>query len=110
MPLLPKSLTGQELLNRIINERRVELAFEEARYFDVRRLHKPDEDLSATDKWVTAMHITRNADGSYTYKRGQVNGQARNCWQNKWLKTAIPLNEVNRVIAITGENWQNPGW
>lgn len=110
MPDLPSTLTGQELLNRIINERRVELAFEEARYFDVRRLHKPDEDLSATDKWVTAMHITRNADGSYTYKRGQVNGQARNCWQNKWLKTAIPLNEVNRVIAITGENWQNPGW
>lgn len=110
MPDLPANLSGTELLNRIINERRVELAFEEARYFDVRRLHKPDEDLSATDKWVTAMHVTRIGDNNFKYERGQVNGQPRNCWENKWLKTAIPLTEVNRIIAITGENWQNPGW
>ncbi len=110
MPDIPSSTTGQELINRIIMERRVELAFEEARYYDVRRLHKPDEDLSSTDKWVTAMHITRNADGSFTYKRGQVNGNPRLCYSNKWLKVPIPLNEVNRILAITGENWQNPGW
>ena len=110
MPNLPESLTGAELLKRIIHERRVELALEEARFFDVRRLHLPTEDLSKTDKWVTAAKITRNADGTFTYDRQQVNGKSRLCYANKWLKAPIPLSEVNGIIAITGENWQNPGW
>ena len=110
MPDLPASLTGDALLKRIINERRVELALEEARYFDVRRLHLPNEDLSTTDKWVTAAKITRNADGTFVYGRQSVNGNPRLCYTNKWLKAAIPLNEINRIISITGENWQNPGW
>lgn len=110
MPDIASNLTGQELLNRIINERRVELALEEARYFDVRRLHKPTDDLSNTDKWVTAAKIIRNSDGTYTYARKSVNGNPRLCYSNKWLKSPIPLVEVNRVLSITGENWQNKGW
>jgi hypothetical protein len=110
MPDLPSGLAGQALLDRIYNERRVEFALEEQRYFDVRRLHKPNEDLSTTDKWVTAAKIIRNADGTYTYGRQQVNGNARQCWSNRWLKWPIPLDEVSKVQAITGENWQNPGW
>jgi hypothetical protein len=110
MPDLPSNLTGQDLLDRIYNERRVEFALEEQRYFDVRRLHKPDEDLSTTDKWVTAANIVRNADGTYTYGRKSVNGNERQCWSNKWLKWPIPLSEVSKVQAITGDDWQNPGW
>lgn len=110
MPDLPSTLTGDDLLNRIYNERRVEFALEEQRYFDVRRLHKPDEDLSTTDKWVTAANITRNSNGTYTYSRKSVNGNERLCWANKWLKSPIPLVEINRIIAITGDNWQNTGW
>lgn len=110
MPDLPTTLTGDDLLNRIINERRVELALEEARYFDVRRLHKSTENLTNTDKWVTAASIIRNTDGTYTYGRKSVNGTERQCWSNKWLKCPIPLDEVNRIIAITGDDWQNPGW
>ncbi|MCI1684439.1 MAG: RagB/SusD family nutrient uptake outer membrane protein [Prevotella sp.] len=110
MPDLPSGLSGDDLLNRIYNERRVELACEENRYFDVRRLHKSDEDLSKTDKWVTAANIIRNADGTFTYGRKQVNGKNRQCYSNKWLKCPIPLDEVNNIIALTGDNWQNPGW
>lgn len=110
MPNIPVNTTGQDLLNRIINERRVELALEEARYFDVRRLHKPDEDLAKTDKWVTAAQIIRNSDGTYTYSRKPVTNVPRQCYTNRWLKSPIPLDEVNRIIAITGDNWQNPGW
>jgi hypothetical protein len=110
MPSLPSSLTGDALIKRIINERRVELALEEARFFDVRRLHLPNENLSKTDKWVTAAKITRNTDGSFTYARKSVNGNPRLCYSNKWLKTAIPLKEINNIISISGENWQNPGW
>lgn len=108
MPDLP-TLTGQALLNRIYNERRVELALEGFRYFDVRRLLKSDGDLSSTDKYVTSMVITRTSTGTYTYNRQAYNG-VRACYENKWLKLPIPLTEVNTILAITGENWQNPGW
>lgn len=110
MPDLPSDLTGQALLNRIYNERRVEFALEEQRYFDVRRLHNPSEDLSTTDKWVTAAKITRNADGTFVYDRQQVNGNQRQCWSNKWLKWPFPADDINKIEAATGDNWQNPGW
>lgn len=110
MPELPSGLSQSQLRLRIRNERRVELALEGFRYFDVRRWSSPDGDLAKTDRWVTAAKITRNADGSYTYSRKQVNGNERKCYTNKYLKVAIPLTEVNNVLAITGENWQNPGW
>lgn len=108
MPGLPAGLTGDALRQRIHNERRVELALEGNRYFDVRRWHKPDEDLSDTDRWVTAAHITHMNDGSYKYERTTI--KERQCYTNKWLKMPVPLSEVNNMRAITGEDWQNPGW
>ena len=92
--------------------RRVELALEGNRYFDVRRWHKPDEDLSATDRWITGAHITHyfKADGSHGYIYERTILKERQCYTNKWLKMPIPLTEVNNMRAITGEDWQNPGW
>lgn len=37
MPKIPDEVTGEDLRRRLYNERRVEFAFEEHRYFDVRR-------------------------------------------------------------------------
>lgn len=108
MPAVPASVTGNALILRIHNERRVEFALEGNRYFDVRRWQSPEGDLSATDRWITGAHITHMKDGSYKYERTTL--KERNCWSNKWLKVAIPLTEVNNMISITGENWQNPGW
>lgn len=108
MPGLPAGLSGENLRQRIHNERRVEFALEGNRYFDVRRWHKPDEDLSATDRWITGAHITHMQDGTYKYERTIL--KERQCYTNKWLKMPIPLSEVNNMRAITGEDWQNPGW
>lgn len=108
MPGLPAGLSGENLRQRIHNERRVEFALEGNRYFDVRRWHKPDEDLSATDRWITGAHITHMQDGTYKYERTIL--KERQCYTNKWLKMPIPLTEVNNMRAITGEDWQNPGW
>lgn len=110
MPALPDNLSQRELIMRVRHERRVELAMEENRYFDVRRWTQPDGDLSATDRWVTAMEITRNADGTFTYKRRPVRTEDRKNYTNKFLWLPVPLAEANRLISITGENWQNPGW
>ncbi|MDR0698569.1 MAG: RagB/SusD family nutrient uptake outer membrane protein [Tannerella sp.] len=110
MPDLPAGLSKDALILRIHNERRVELALEGHRYFDVRRWSAPNGDLAKTDRWVTAAYITRKSDGTYVYDRAQVNGNERKCYTNKYLKVAIPLGEVNNMIAISGENWQNPEW
>lgn len=109
MPNLPSGLSKDELILRIRNERRVELALEGYRYFDVRRWNTPDGNLEKTDRWITAMWITRNADGSYTYKRGPVSRE-RLCWSQKYMWLPVPMNEVNIMKAHTGEDWQNPGW
>ena len=109
MPDLPAGLSKDQLLLRIRNERRVELAFEAHRYFDVRRMSKPTDNLEKTDRWITAAHITRNSDGTYKYERGPVSKE-RLCYTNKFLWFPVPLNDVNIMLALTGDNWQNPGW
>lgn len=110
MPELPLSLPQDELIQRIRNERRVELALEENRYFDVRRWTLPSGDLSETDRWITAVEIIRNEDGTYTYGRRTVREVERKNYTNKFLWVPIPLNEANRLQSITGMNWQTPGW
>ncbi|MBW8323963.1 MAG: RagB/SusD family nutrient uptake outer membrane protein [Prolixibacteraceae bacterium] len=110
MPDLPTGLSKEELILRVRQERRVELAMEENRYFDVRRWCTPTGDLSKTDKWITAAEITRNSDGTYTYGRRTVRSTERKCYTNKFLWVPMPLAEANRLKAITGEDWQNAGW
>lgn len=110
MPPIPVGLSQEELVTRIKHERRVELAMEEHRYFDVRRWTSPGGDLSETDKWITAMEITRHPDGTYTYDRRPVRETPRKNYTSKWLRIPIPLDEANRLMSITGENWQRPGW
>ncbi|MBE8713726.1 RagB/SusD family nutrient uptake outer membrane protein [Sphingobacterium hungaricum] len=110
MPPIPSGLSKEDLLLRIKNERRVELAFEENRYFDVRRWSNPTDDLSETDAWVTAAEITRNPNGSYTYRRRTVRALSRSNFSNRSLLMPIPLLEADRLRSITGLNWQNPGW
>jgi hypothetical protein len=66
--------------------------------------------LSKTDKWLTAAKITRKTDGTFIFERDNVVPIPRECYTNKYLKVAIPLAEANRLKAITGVDWQNPGW
>ncbi|HWK58871.1 MAG TPA: RagB/SusD family nutrient uptake outer membrane protein [Parapedobacter sp.] len=109
MPELPQGLSKDQLLLRIRNERRVELAFEAHRYFDVRRWNTPDGNLEKTDRWITAVDITRNGDGSYTYARVPVSRE-RLSYARKFMWFPIPLDDANIMIGLTGENWQNPEW
>ncbi len=121
----PTGLTVTDARFIVRNERRVEMAYEENRYFDNRRYQKPDGDLSATDRFVTAMWIIRSATTpyTYTYKRCVVgdswnattnswigSGQERACYTNKYLLWPIELNEAKRLYGATGVLWQNPGW
>jgi hypothetical protein len=110
MPDLPANLSGEDLILRIHNERRVELAWEETRFFDLRRRQKPDGDLSETCKWFTAMVITQKPDGTLAYSRQSISSSERGGWQNRDLLFPLPAGEASLLDDLTGEKWQNPGW
>lgn len=102
MPDLPQGLTQAEMRRRIRNERRVEFAFEEHRFWDVRRWQILDQ----TDKVVTGMEPIRKGDGGFDYERFVV--RTTNVWQNKYLLFPIPVRDASIIpdFAIR----QNPGW
>lgn len=100
------TVSGNDFRLRMCNERRIELAFEEHRFFDVRRWTSPDGDLSATDRRVSGMRIEGNG-AVKTYTRFSYD---RKCYTNKYLKYPIGIDEVSKMLSHTGENWQNDGW
>ena len=86
-------------LQKIYDERRIELAFEEARYFDLRRWMKTDV-LTET---IKGMRIDNNA-GALTYTEITVDNQR--VFEEKMYFAPIPKNEILVFPAIA----QNPGW
>ena len=103
---MPAVVDSKNYLLRLHNERRVELAFEEHRFFDVRRWTQPQSDLFPTDRKVGGMKITFE-DGRKTYQRFVLD---RQCYTNKYLMYPLNIEEVKKMAFLTGENWQNPGW
>ena len=103
MPAIEQGLSKENFEKRYRNERRVELAFEEHRFFDVRRW----KILGETDKFVTGMRITKSGD-DFTYSRIKL--QDRNTQADRYLMFPIDQMEASKMESITGESWQNPGW
>ncbi|MFZ4261002.1 RagB/SusD family nutrient uptake outer membrane protein [Sphingobacterium sp. HJSM2_6] len=90
---------------RYKNERRVELAFEGKRFFDVRRWQTPDGSLSETEKILSGIEINSNQTVNTRKPLRE-----RMSHSNKYLMFPIPYDEVQKVNRLTGENWQNQGW
>ena len=98
MPNLPSSLTKDGLRERIRNERRVELAFEGHRFWDVRRWMIAEETL---DTPVHGVEISKRG-GTFQYKSVEVEDRT---FDTRMYFYPIPQSEIN----ITG--WpQNPMW
>lgn len=90
--------TGQALIERYQNERRVELAFEQHRYFDVRRwMIAPD----VLDRDAHGILIEVPFGGSPNYTVNKVQDRA---WSNKMYFLPIILDEINRNSNLV----QNP--
>src|SRR5690606_41934032 len=100
---IPAGLSKEEFEKRYRNERRVELAFEEHRIFDVRRW----KILDKTDRLVTGMRIQQQANEK-TYTRFKFTNRGSS--SDKFLLYPIDQTEINKVFELTGQNWQNPGW
>jgi hypothetical protein len=103
MPPFPAGLSKADFEKKYRNERRVEFAFEEVRYFDVRRW----QILPETERYTTGMLITENGSGGFNYTRI---GFERGSYLNKYYFYPIPQPEVNKMQDHTGTNWQNPDW
>ncbi|HEY9260569.1 RagB/SusD family nutrient uptake outer membrane protein [Chitinophaga sp.] len=90
MPSLPTGLSQDSMRIRIRNERRIELAFEEHRYYDVRRWMIAGE----TEKVpIYGIRPTKQGDGTITYT--VITALARNFDPAKNYWAPIPQSEIN---------------
>ena len=101
-PNLPVGLAADQFETRLRNERRVEFAFEEHRYFDLRRwtLNQNYEGV------VTGMKIT-GTSAPFTYERFVVGKRA--VTEDKYRMWPLSLQEEQRFSSL-GIDMQNPGW
>ncbi|MCL6102913.1 MAG: RagB/SusD family nutrient uptake outer membrane protein [Bacteroidetes bacterium] len=98
MPGFPAGMTKEDFRNKLRNERRVELAFEDHRFWDIRRW-KTGSSTTA----IYGVEVTKDNSNSISYKRKLVETRV---WDDKMNLYPISQNELylNKGLA------QNPGW
>jgi len=95
---LKVNMTSDEMREAIHNERRVELAFEGQRFFDVRRwMIAPQTD----SQMMTGMEITLGTNGVKVYKRFNVR---QHIWRPAMYFWPIPYSETSKSPDLM----QNP--
>lgn len=99
MPVLPSGLSQDQIRVRIWNERRVELAFEEHRFYDVRRwkIASETENISAY-----GMDIVKNGTGNLQYTRKIAIDGRHFEEKNYWLP--IPRTEIQSSGGLLQQN------
>lgn len=98
MPGFPAGLSKEEFREKLRNERRVELAFEDHRFWDVRRWK-----IGNTTKDIYGMKITKAQDQTFNYEKVLVENRV---WDDKMYLYPIPQSEIYKNNKLT----QNPGW
>ena len=100
MPKVNDDVTQDELREIIRLERRIELAFEEHRFWDVRRWK-----IGTTlKKSIDGIQIIKNPDDSYTFNRSV--GIEPRVFESRHYFYPIPQSERNRNTNLE----QNPSW
>lgn len=90
-------ISEAELIEKIRMERRVELAFETHRWFDIRRWKVVEENMGD----MHGMSIDKNGEEFY-----QRTVAATHVWKDEYYWWPIPQYEMDRANLIV----QNPGW
>lgn len=94
---MPPFEGSKDFFNRYVRERMVELAFEEHRFWDVRRWKKGAECFSKVD----VMEVTKAGD-TFNYRRKTID----RAWDDKMYFFPIPAKE----LAVNKNLTQNIGW
>ncbi|WP_192085478.1 RagB/SusD family nutrient uptake outer membrane protein [Algoriphagus sp. Y33] len=93
--------TQEKFREAIRRERAVELAFEEHRFFDVRRWRiAGEEGVMAGEMW--GLNIYQLDDDQYVYRREPFETRV---WDDKMYLYPLPQQEIDKGYLI-----QNPGW
>lgn len=93
-----------EMRKYIKLQRRLELAFEEHRFWDLRRWKDAEE---ALNKPVYGMRITKEGDGTYTYTKFEADYRV---FDEKMYWYPIPRDEILKYQNAGKNITQNPGW
>jgi hypothetical protein len=94
---------GTALMKRYRNERRVELAFENHRFFDLLRWKIADQILTSH---AMGVRITKNTDNSLIYEYDRIAEERNFIWPKQYL-IPIPRSEITKS---NGSLVQNPGY
>lgn len=98
---LKANMTLEEMRDVIRNERRIELAFEDHRWHDIRRWKIA---MVTNNQYNKVMKITKNSSGTYTYQR--LESIRRHNFRPEMYLLPIPDPEIQKMPAMV----QNPGW
>lgn len=99
MPALATGLTKAQMRERIRHERRIELAFEAHRFWDIRRWKIGDQVMTK----AYGMRVTRQGDGTLGYEKFLVEDRIHNTSSDLF---PIPQSEMNKNNKLD----QNPGY
>ena len=92
------TVSGENIMNAIRQERKVELAYEGHYYWDMRRWRLAH--TAFTGVRAHGLKIEQNANGSFTYYYVTVDNQDRN-FPEKMYSCPIPESELNNNKEIT---------
>jgi len=100
---LTPGLSQEDFRKAVLNERALELGYEEVRWYDLIRWK--DED--SFTKTLYGVNTNKASDGSLTYETFEL---PERYWKNnfspKWYLSAFPPDEINKGYGLV----QNPGW
>ncbi|WP_289054828.1 RagB/SusD family nutrient uptake outer membrane protein [Carboxylicivirga marina] len=97
MPLFNAGMSKDAFRSKLQNERRVELAFEDHRFWDVRRWK------TGSETNIKGMTVEQDGSGGYTYTPGTVINRV---WDDKMCLYPIPQSEIFKNSNLI----QNTGW
>ena len=99
MPPIPSGFSQADMRDKIRHERRVEMSFEEHRFWDVRRwMINPDEMVD-----IQAQIPVWQADGNVRYEIHTIETRV---FERKMFRMPIPEKEIYTNPTLL----QNPGW
>lgn len=96
--------TKEAFRARIRNERAVELAFEDFRWYDIMRWKAGPEIVAQP---VYGMDVVKNANGTFTYRRVLLPQTFQKIFLDHQHRYPIPRSEIYKS---KGTLTQNPGW
>lgn len=97
---IPAGINQAAMRDLIRNERRIELAFEEHRFWDLRRWKLGEQELNGP---LYGVRIQRTGTNTYSYERVQAGSMA---FSEKLYLMPIPYDETIKNSKLE----QNPGW